>query len=248
MTNNENDNDLELNEVVEAAEATDGAEVPATEGEEGAGVPFDEESLLELAQKEGLAEGGLEESAEAEASTSKESLNSLSEEQKANIMASMETLLFMNDKPVSLPKLRSVIAPEVQLSAFRVLMAKLREEYAQEHRGVEIAEVSLGFQLRTKPHMVGILRKLVKTQPLKLTPASMEVLAVSAYKQPVTKDELDSIRGVDSGYVLRNLMEKRLIRILGRSGVARQTYALRHHTRVLRTFLAERFEIVATLA
>ncbi|HRK03123.1 MAG TPA: SMC-Scp complex subunit ScpB, partial [Oligoflexia bacterium] len=70
---------------------------------------------------------------------------------------------------------------------------------------------------RTKPHMASVLRKLVKTTPLKLSPTNLEVLAVVAYKQPVTKDELDQIRGVDSGYVIRNLMEKRLVRIIGRS-------------------------------
>ena len=65
--------------------------------------------------------------------------------------------------------------------------------------------------------MAAVFRKMVKTQPLRLSPATMEVLAIVAYKQPVTKDELDKIRGVDCGYVLRNLMEKRLIRIAGRS-------------------------------
>lgn len=175
--------------------------------------PFDEAQLVELAKTEGL----LDETVEEEPAADPAKPLDMPEADQASIMASMETILFMSDKPVSLPKLRATINPEVALSAYRTLMARLRAEFSQEHRGVEIAEVALGFQLRTKPHMASVLRRMVKTQPLKLSPATMEVLAVVAYKQPVTKDDVDQIRGVDSGYVLRNLMEKHLVRIAGRS-------------------------------
>lgn len=175
--------------------------------------PFDELKLLELAKSEGLADA-LEEQVDI---IDPAAPIELSESDQALLSAAMETILFMSDRPVSLPKLRSVINSEVPLTAYRQLMTKLRDEFSKDHRGIEIAEVSLGFQLRTKPQMGQILRKMVKTQPLKLSPTTMEVLAIIAYKQPVTKDEVDLIRGVDSGYVLRNLMEKRLIRISGRS-------------------------------
>jgi len=189
-------------------------EEPTEEQEEGSTQPFDEAQLLELAKNEGLLElEGEEESLEAAA----EDDLGITESEQAVITSAIETIMFMSDKPVSLPKLRSVINPEVKLPVYRTLMARLREEFAREHRGVEIAEVSMGFQLRTKPHMSSILRKMVKTQPLKLTGATMEVLAIVAYKQPVTKDELDQIRGVDCGHVLRSLMEKRLVKIAGRS-------------------------------
>jgi segregation and condensation protein B len=154
---------------------------------------------------------------ETDAEADVESARELDEAEQARVMASIETVLFMSDKPVSLPKLRQTIGREVPLSAYRGLMARLREEFTRDHRGVEIAEVSMGFQLRTKPHMASVLRKMIKTAPLRLSAATMEVLAITAYKQPVTKDDLDRIRGVDSGYVLRNLMEKRLVRICGRS-------------------------------
>ncbi|MBI3542155.1 MAG: SMC-Scp complex subunit ScpB [Deltaproteobacteria bacterium] len=173
-----------------------------------------EEELIAVAMSEGLDHALVVEE-EIPADTGKPL--DLSAEEQASIMASMETVLFMSDKPVSLPKLRATINADVALGAYRTLMARLREEYALDHRGIEIAELALGFQLRTKAHMASVLRKMVKTQPLKLSPVTMEVLAVIAYKQPVTKDEIDSIRGVDSGYVLRNLMEKRLVRIAGRS-------------------------------
>lgn len=204
--------DKELPEELEGAE---GAEVIV----EGAEVIVEESELVEYAKTEGLLDDCFEAeavSAEEEASVPTR-LAEMPEERQSEIMAEMETVLFMSDRPVGLPRLRAIIDRETPLSVFRALMVRLREDFARDHRGVEIGEVSLGFQLRTKPHMSAVLRKMVKTQPLKLTGPNMECLAVVAYKQPVTKDELDRIRGVDSGYILRALMEKRLIRIVGRS-------------------------------
>lgn len=192
-----------------------------TEPQIDSGATADAEPLLEPAVTEeeilALAESIPQEVEQSSPEEAPEERLPLSQELRAHISAAMETLLFMSDKPVSLPKLRSLIDPELALSTYREIMTELRSEFSREHRGIEIAEVSLGFQLRTKPQMATILRKLVKTTPLKLTSTMMEALAVIAYKQPVTKDEIDQVRGVDCGYLLRNLMEKRLIRIAGRS-------------------------------
>jgi segregation and condensation protein B len=175
--------------------------------------PFDESQLLELAQNEGLIDLGVNETIEGEEDIEID----LPEADQAQILASLETVLFMSDKPVSLSRLRQIIGTENKLAVYRKLAVKLRNDFAQDHRGIELAEVSGGFQFRTKPHMSAVLRKMVKTQPLKLSGTNMEVLAIIAYKQPVTKDDIDQIRGVDSGYVLRTLMEKRLVKITGRS-------------------------------
>ena len=182
-----------------------------------------ETELLTLAQNEGLIDAIAENSEVEEADVEID----LPEAEQAQIMASLETILFMSDKPVGLSRLRQIIESEradgahdgtsTKLAVYRQLMAKLRAEFSAEHRGIEIAEVSQGYQLRTKPHMSAVLRKMVKTQPMKLSGTNLEVLAIVSYKQPVTKDDIDQIRGVDSGYVLRTLMEKRLVKISGRS-------------------------------
>ncbi|MBI2605532.1 MAG: SMC-Scp complex subunit ScpB [Deltaproteobacteria bacterium] len=204
------DKNTELEAEEEAPKADQSAETEeSTEA-------FDEEKLLELAAKEGLLDLG-EENADAENDEEGERKCQLSEEDRNFITAGMETVLFMSDRPVTLSRLRSVINREIPMSEFRKAMLSLREEFARDHRGVEIVEFGHGFQLRTKPLMGAVLRKMIKTQPLKLTPTSMETLAVIAYKQPLTKDGIDRVRGVDSGYMLRNLMEKRMIRIAGRS-------------------------------
>lgn len=215
--NQDDQNQEAINAESGVAEQTEVVEKESAPVDEPAGevepVIVDEDQLLQLAEKEGLND-----LVDRAADAHEEAIDlNLSAEEEHQLMAGMEAILFMSDRPVSLPKLRSYLRPEVALPVYRELMGRLREEFAQNQRGVEIAEVSLGFQLRTKPHMSGVLRKMVKTQPLKLSPTSMEVLSIIAYKQPLPKDEIDQIRGVDSGYVLRNLMEKRLIRISGRS-------------------------------
>lgn len=202
---------IEALEVVEASSI----EAEAIEAEAALNAPeFNEEELLAIAQKEGLVdetapEADLEEAEEAEIDMALEDQN--------HLIAAMETLLFMSDKAMTLSKMRSTIDPEIKLAVYRTLFRKLREDFASDHRGVEIAEVAGGYQLRTKPQMAQILRKMVKTQPMKLTSTALETLAVIAYKQPLVKDEVDRIRGVDSGYAIRNLLEKRLVKIVGRS-------------------------------
>jgi segregation and condensation protein B len=221
MVNDNNNNETENN--TESNIDVKQEQVPLEPSAEQAADPvIHEDELLELAKQEGLASEEFTElsAEEAEAQAAAEAsqvITTLTEEEQEELMASMEAILFMSDKPISLPKLRSIINAEIALKNYRILMMRLKDEFKKGFRGVEIVEVSLGFQLRTKPNMSSVLRKMVKTQPLKLSSTNLEVLAIVAYKQPITKEEIDQVRGVDSGYVLRNLMEKRLVRISGRS-------------------------------
>lgn len=90
-------------------------------------------------------------------------------------------------------------------------------EYAGVRRGVSLEEVPGGFQLRTKMDNMEFLRRSVKGRPFKLSGPALEVLAIAAYKQPVTKAEIDEIRGVESGHLLRALMERNLMMFQGKS-------------------------------
>ena len=80
-----------------------------------------------------------------------------------------------------------------------------------------IVEVAGGFQFRTKPGRANLARKLAKVQTQKLSSGAMETLAIVAYKQPVLKEDIDKVRGVDSSHFIRGLMDKKLIAISGRS-------------------------------
>ncbi len=133
------------------------------------------------------------------------------------IQSCAEALLFISDKPVSVEKLREHLEPSTALAFFQEAMSLLRERYQSPHHGIELVEVAGGYQFRTKPERASLAKKLVKIQTQRLSSGAMETLAIIAYKQPVMKEEIDKIRGVDSSYFVRGLLDKKLIEISGRS-------------------------------
>lgn len=135
----------------------------------------------------------------------------------AEIESCLEALLFMTDKPMSLEKLQELLGPDFSHSLFQEAMTSLRDRYQRAYHGIELVEVAGGFQFRTKPGRAALAKKLAKIQTQRLSGGAMETLAIVAYKQPVLKDEIDKIRGVDSSHFIRGLMDKKLIRISGRS-------------------------------
>jgi segregation and condensation protein B len=97
----------------------------------------------------------------------------------------------------------------------RALVDELNAEYAEQRRAFEIWEVAGGYQLRSLPEFAPYLRQVQSSRPLRLSPAALETLAVIAYRQPVTRAEIEHIRGVDAGAVLRSLLDRQLVRIAG---------------------------------
>ncbi|MGE3260040.1 MAG: SMC-Scp complex subunit ScpB, partial [Geobacter sp.] len=82
-----------------------------------------------------------------------------------------------------------------------------------------LVEVAGGWQLRTWPELMPYLSRLVKGKPPRFSPSALETLAIVAYRQPITRQEVEYLRGVDTGAVLKSLLEKRLIRILGKKDI-----------------------------
>lgn len=96
-------------------------------------------------------------------------------------------------------------------------LAELSQEYLDNSaRGILLGEVAGGWQFRTRPENAVILRQFYQPKPTKISKPSLETLAIVAYRQPVTRVEIDAIRGVDSGGVLKTLLEKNLVRIVGK--------------------------------
>ncbi len=96
---------------------------------------------------------------------------------------------------------------------------KLIAEYEERQSGICVQEVAGGFQFRTRPELSAWVKKLKGTKPASLSPAALETLAIVAYRQPIVKAEIESIRGVDVSAPLKGLLEKKLIRIVGRKDV-----------------------------
>lgn len=135
----------------------------------------------------------------------------------AEIESCIETLLFLSDKPLSVEKLQEMLGPDFPLSIFQEAVTNLRDRYQGVNHGIEIVEVAKGLQLRTKPGRAALARKLAKVQTQRLSSGAMETLAIIAYRQPAMKDDIDKIRGVDSSYFIRGLLDRKLIEISGRS-------------------------------
>lgn len=124
----------------------------------------------------------------------------------------IEALVFASDKPLKaseLARLASAPTPEVKRA-----LTELRETY--ENRGIVLGEIAGGWIFRTSAQYAPFVRELTSERPVRLTRAQVETLAIVAYRQPITRPEIDHIRGVDSGATLKLMLERDLIRILGK--------------------------------
>jgi segregation and condensation protein B len=130
----------------------------------------------------------------------------------------VESLIFSSEFPVKIDSIRDVLAEPDKGRILRIL-EELYLEYQEPDHGFELVRVADGYQFRTKSKYGEWIRKLRKTKAPRLSRSSMEVLAIIAYKQPVVRAEVETIRGVDSAFVIRTLLERKLIRILGRKDV-----------------------------
>jgi segregation and condensation protein B len=136
----------------------------------------------------------------------------------SELRAIIESLLFVSEVPLSLVKIKSVLTMHTHGEIIRAL-EELGEEYAADKHGFFLAEVAQGYQFRSKPEYGDWIRKLKKITPARLSQAALETLAIIAYKQPILRSEIENVRGVDVGGILRLLLEKNLIKILGRKNV-----------------------------
>ncbi len=138
-----------------------------------------------------------------------EDVEALTEEQ---VMSVLESALFSTDKPLSVAVLKQAFkGTNVRSKEIRAALLRLQNDYLEPTRGFTMEEVAGGFQLRTKPQNLKYLRQSVKARSFKLSGPALEVISICAYKQPVTKAQIDEIRGVESGHLLRALMEKGLL-------------------------------------
>ncbi|MBI99797.1 MAG: SMC-Scp complex subunit ScpB [Halobacteriovoraceae bacterium] len=133
------------------------------------------------------------------------------------LCGAIETIIFMSDKPVTLQKIKTQIDTDLPLRVVHESIARLQEEYESKHHGIRLMEVAQGYQFRTKATYSNIVKNMFKVSSMQLSPTALEVLAIIAYKQPISKTAIESIRGVDSSHIVRQLMDKRLVRITGRS-------------------------------
>ncbi len=135
------------------------------------------------------------------------------------IRAVLEALIFASPQPITPREIGQVLGG-VPREDWERALEELKADYGRDERGLHLVEVAGGWQITTRPEYHDWVRELLDPKvPTRLSIQALETLAVIAYKQPVTLPEIIELRGVKSGGVLKTLLEKRLIRILGRKEV-----------------------------
>jgi len=134
---------------------------------------------------------------------------------KNEIKSAMESLMFVYSEPISIYKFAKTF--DVERSDITACLHELEEEYIKDTRGFKLIEVNNKYQLGTSKDNHKYIEEFCKTSQSKgLSSSSLEVLAITAYKQPVTRVDIESIRGVRSGSIIRNLIERDLIEVSGK--------------------------------
>ncbi len=130
----------------------------------------------------------------------------------------VESILFVAEEPLTVDRIKRVVA-DADTTEIRAALQALSQEYEDREGGFYLREVAGGFQFRTRPDYTEWVKRLLMPKPPRLSRAALETLAIIAYKQPAIRSDIEHLRGVDCGGVLRVLLERNLIRVLGRKDI-----------------------------
>jgi len=158
----------------------------------------------------------------------------------------LEALILAAPEPLPAARLGDIL-PHTGTREVRALVEELNREYTEQDRAFEIWEVAGGYQVRTRPEYAGYLQQLHTLRPVRLSAAALETLAVVAYRQPVTRAEVEHVRGVDAGATLRSLVERKLVRIAGHREVPGRPMLYATTRRFLEVFGLKGLEDLPTL-
>jgi len=130
----------------------------------------------------------------------------------------IESLLFVAEEPLTLDRIYNILKLS-ERKQIRKALNELSEEYEIRKGGFILHEVAGGYQIRTRPKYKEWIKRLIQPKALRLSKAALETLAIIAYKQPIIRSDVEHVRGVDCGGILRMLLERKLIRVLGRKEI-----------------------------
>lgn len=135
-----------------------------------------------------------------------------------NLMQIVESILFVSDTPLSLDRLYAMLE-EFEREDIRTAVAAITAACHSGNRGIELVQVAGGYQFRSRSEFADYIRRLKKLKPTRFSPSALETLAIIAYRQPVTRSEIEYFRGVDSGGVIKSLLDKKLVKIIGKKDI-----------------------------
>ncbi|HEY7217627.1 MAG TPA: SMC-Scp complex subunit ScpB [Candidatus Binatia bacterium] len=138
--------------------------------------------------------------------------------ERREIKSILESLLFVADGPQPVQRLGEVL-DQVDRETIRSVLGELQGDLEAQDRGIRLVEVAGGYQLRTAKSNSEAVKKFLGGRPARMSKATLETLAIVAYRQPITKAEIEAIRGVDVDGVITTLLERNLIRAVARKDV-----------------------------
>ncbi len=170
-------------------------------------------SIAETAEQTAPDNGAVSAEARAEKSEGEAGDVELKAVSLEKLPALLEALIFVSGSPIELKRLASCSSYDED--TVKLAIEKLRESLIDRDSGIELAEISGGFQFRTRAEFSDNIRALKMGRPRKLSPASLETLAIIAYRQPIVRSDIEAIRGVDTTPTLKTLLDRKLVRIVG---------------------------------
>jgi len=160
------------------------------------------------------------------------------------LMPIIDALIFAAEAPLSLQRIKQILDEEssepVSAQHIREAIEALDRANREQQRGFFLQEVAGGYQYRTRPHYAAWVKRIKKSRQFRLTQSTLETLAIIAYKQPIIRADIERIRGVDSGGVLKNLLGRGMIKITGRKNIAGRPFLFGTTNRFLEVFGLER--------
>jgi segregation and condensation protein B len=165
---------------------------------------------------------------------------------KIELKPILEALIFASDTPLTVDKIKQILE-SFSRKEIDAAIGELQREYQEQNRAFQLKEVANGYQFRTQPAFSPWLKKLKKTKPFRLTQPTLETLAIIAYRQPITKMEIEKIRGVDSGGIVKTLLDKKLITLAGKKDVPGKPFLFATTKTFLEVFSLENLSSLPTL-
>jgi segregation and condensation protein B len=130
----------------------------------------------------------------------------------------IESFLFVAEGPLTIDRIHSILA-HIDRKKIKNALDELAEEYESRRGGFHLRIIAGGYQIRTRPEYKDWIKRLIQPRAFRLSKAALETIAIIAYKQPIIRSDIEHIRGVDCGGILRMLLERKLIRVLGRKEI-----------------------------
>ena len=130
----------------------------------------------------------------------------------------IECIVFTAESALSLDRICDLL-PEFEREDIKAALTNLVDAYEERSGGIHLVEIAGGWQFRTRTGFQEYVTRHIKAKSAKFSQSALETLAIVAYRQPITRAEVENLRGVDCGGVLKSLLEKRLVKILGKKDI-----------------------------